>query len=153
MADTDDPTEPESRSTTEAPPSAPDPAPSEAAGSDPGGTAPAPPPASAAGAGGAGLHLGGADWPAQAADAVVRVVGQVRDKTVTPAYTVARGIVYGLLAAILGTMALVLVLVALVRLVNSYLPGDVWAAYLLLGGLITLVGLVLWTQRRAGEPA
>jgi hypothetical protein len=43
------------------------------------------------------------EWPAQAADTIVRVVGSVRDKTTGPAVTAARGAVYGLLAAILAT--------------------------------------------------
>ena len=46
------------------------------------------------------------DWPAQAADTIVRVVGQVRDRTTGPAITAARAVVFGLLAAILGTVAL-----------------------------------------------
>lgn len=160
MADTDDPTEPApSRPTDAAAGAGGTGAPSTPPPSDPppstGATPPpsSPPPTAGAGAGSLppspGFHVGGADWPAQAADAVVRVVAQARERTVTPAYTLARGVVYGLLAVLLGTMAVVLLLVALVRFVNSYLPGDVWATYLLLGTILTIGGLVLWTQRRA----
>jgi len=91
----------------------------------------------------------GPDWAAQATDIVVNVVQQVRDRTTRPALLVARGVVFGLLAAILGVAAVVLVVVGLVRLVNAYLPGDVWAAHLLVGGVLTLAGLVLWTRRRS----
>ena len=38
-------------------------------------------------------------------------------------------------------------MIGLIRLVNNYLPGDVWAAYLVLGGIFLLIGLVLWTKR------
>ncbi|HSL59391.1 MAG TPA: hypothetical protein VK866_16205 [Acidimicrobiales bacterium] len=131
-----------------APPTQPTPTPSADPGAPGPAAAPGAPPPGAGPRFGAGVHVGGADWPAQAADAVVRVVGQVRDRTVAPAYTIARGLVYGLLAAILATMALVLVLVALVRFIDVYLPGDVWSAYLLLGTILTIGGLVLWSQRR-----
>ena len=62
----------------------------------------------------------GGDWPAQAADKIVQVVGQVRDRTTGPAITVARGAVYGLLAGILGAVCLVLFIICLVRLLDTY---------------------------------
>lgn len=89
------------------------------------------------------------DWPAQAADTVVRVVGQVRDRTTGPAVTVARAVVYGLLAAVVGAAALVLLVAALVRFVDVWVPEDVWAAHLIVGAVLTLAGLLLWRKRRA----
>lgn len=100
------------------------------------------------------VDLGGGDWPAQAADTIVSVVGQVRDATTGKAITAARGVVYGLLAGLLGAACAVLLAIASVRLLDSYLPssvvGDshVWAAHLLNGLLFTGVGLVLWRKRR-----
>ena len=91
------------------------------------------------------------DWPAQAADLVVDVVGTVRDKTTTPALTIARGIVYGTAIVFLALTALVLLLIALIRFVDAYLPGEVWSAYLLLGSILTIVGLALWATRRPSE--
>lgn len=94
------------------------------------------------------------DWPSEAADTIVRVVGQVRDKTTGPAITVARGIVYGLLAGVLGFVALVLLAIMAVRLLDVYLPESVtgddntWLAHTLVGLLFTAAGLVLWSQRR-----
>lgn len=93
------------------------------------------------------------DWPAQAADTIVRLVGQVRDKTTGPAITAARGIVYGLLAALLGLTAGVLVAIASVRLLDAYLPSSVfgethtWAAHLVLGLVFSAGGLALWRMR------
>ncbi|MGH9269040.1 MAG: hypothetical protein ACRD0D_12805, partial [Acidimicrobiales bacterium] len=55
--------------------------------------------------------------------------------------------VYGLLAVVMATTALVLFTILGLRLLNAYLPGDVWAAYLLLGGLFTLAGMLLWSFR------
>ena len=37
----------------------------------------------------------------------------------------------------------------LIRLLNNYLPGDVWVTYVVLGAVFFVVGLVLWTQARA----
>lgn len=93
------------------------------------------------------------DWPAQAADTIERVVGTVRDKTTGPAITVARSLVYGLFAAIVGAAVVVLLAVAAVRFVDVYLPDAVfgethtWAAHLLVGVVFTLAGLVLWSRR------
>jgi hypothetical protein len=94
------------------------------------------------------------DWPVEAADAIERAVGAVRDKTTGPALTVARAIVYGALAAIVGLAVFVTGVIALVRIVNAYLPESifgethVWAAYLIVGGLfIVLSWLFLWRKR------
>ncbi len=98
------------------------------------------------------------DWPAQAAETIERVVGSVREKTTGPALTVARAVVYGLFAGLIGVTCLILLIVALLRLVDNYLPDAVfgvdhmWATYLIVGTVFVLVGAVLWRQRRgAGE--
>ncbi len=93
------------------------------------------------------------DWPAQAADAIERAVGSVRDKTTGPALTVARGVVYGTFAILVGTACLVVFIIAAVRLLDSYLPDAVfgedhmWAAYLILGLVFVVPGGVLWSRR------
>ncbi len=63
-----------------------------------------------------------------------------------PLETVARGLVYGLLVAVLGVTVLVLVTIAGIRLLAYVL--EVWAAYAIVGGLFTAVGLFLWRKRR-----
>jgi len=100
----------------------------------------------------------GQDWPTQAADTIVSVVGQVRDKTTGPAVSATRAIVYGLLAAILGTTALVLLSILIVRLLVLGFDGilgvtdlerggrAVWLAYLVLGAAVTGAGLLLWKK-------
>jgi ABC-type nickel/cobalt efflux system permease component RcnA len=100
----------------------------------------------------------GADWPTQATDMIVKVVGQVRDKTTGPALTVARGLVYGLLAALLGSMVAVLVAIAAVRALDEIIEGitdsrETWLAHGIVGLVFTLVGLVLWSKRRAPDEA
>ena len=88
------------------------------------------------------------DWPAVAADRVESVVGSIRDKTVRPLTVAVRGVVYGLLVAVLGSAVIVLLAIAAVRFVDVYLPSGVWAADLLVGMFFTLAGLLLWTKRR-----
>ena len=87
-----------------------------------------------------------ADWTVQFADTIESVVGSVRDKTAVPLETIARALVYGILVAVMGTTALVLVTVILVRLLSYVL--EVWAVYGILGIVFTLLGLFLWRKRR-----
>jgi hypothetical protein len=93
----------------------------------------------------------GSDLPTQVADTIERVVGSVREATTGRAITVARAIVYGTFAAIVGTAVLVTAIIFLVRIIDNYLPGEVWATYLLLGLIFTILGIVLWSRRN--EPA
>jgi hypothetical protein len=86
---------------------------------------------------------GGNDWSVQAADTIERFVSTIRDKTSVPLTTVARALVFGLLAAVMGLTTLVFLTIAAVRVVNVVVPGDVWSAYLLVGGIFTLLGLFL----------
>ncbi|MET0727264.1 MAG: hypothetical protein ABWZ76_03085 [Acidimicrobiales bacterium] len=95
------------------------------------------------------------DWPVQAADTIERVVGSVRDKTTGPAITVARWVVYGTFAIIVGTVAVVMVAIASVRILDVYLPDawfgedHTWAAHLIVGTVFTLLGMFLWSKRSA----
>ncbi|MFZ6004485.1 MAG: hypothetical protein ACOYXM_11200 [Actinomycetota bacterium] len=96
-----------------------------------------------------------ADWPTQAADTIERVVGSVRDKTTGPAITVARWVVYGTFAAVVGSVVAVLLAIGAVRFLDVYLPESVfgddhtWAAHLIVGALFSVVGMVLWSRRSA----
>lgn len=93
---------------------------------------------------------GGGDWTVQAADTIERVVVGLRDKTAVPLTTVARALVYGLLAGVMGLTALVFVLIGALRAVNVYvMQGEVWASYLVVGGIFTLVGAL--TLRKASS--
>jgi hypothetical protein len=93
------------------------------------------------------------DWAAQAADTIERAVGNVRDRTTGPALTVARALVYGTFASLVGLAALVLATIAAFRLVDNYLPDSVfgeehtWAAYLIVGLVFVVAGVVLWVRR------
>lgn len=85
-------------------------------------------------------------WPTQATETIVSVVGKVRDRTTGPAIIAARAVVYGLFAGILGVVAAVLAIVMVIRLANNYIPGGIWIVYLALGALFTFGGLFLWSK-------
>jgi hypothetical protein len=87
------------------------------------------------------------DWAAETADAIERLVGSIRTKTSGPLEALARILVYGLVALIVGLAAAVLGAVALVRALDLALPGDVWLAHGLTGGIFALAGLFLWRKR------
>jgi uncharacterized membrane protein len=88
------------------------------------------------------------DWVVQVLDTIDRVVGFVRDNTTNRAVVVVRGLVYGLLAAILGLAVMVLLIVALLRVLDL-LPIGVWFADLVGGGLLVLLGGLLMRMRHA----
>lgn len=92
------------------------------------------------------------EWPAQAADQVVDVIAKVRDKTTKPIMLVSRGLVYGLIAAVLVSVALVMLVIILGRIWSNSMPGDldIWVLYLILGVVCTLGGL--WLLRKANQP-
>jgi phosphoglycerol transferase MdoB-like AlkP superfamily enzyme len=95
------------------------------------------------------------DWPAQTTDTIVRLVDSVAEKT-HKVTTVARAVVYGLIAAVVGFTALVLLLIASFRFLDVYLPDalfgedHMWAVYLIVGALCAVSGLVLLNL--AGRP-
>lgn len=88
------------------------------------------------------------DWAAETAGRIESAVGTVRDKVVLPVVTVARAVVFGILVAAMGVVIAVVLAIALVRMLDVYVPGDVWAAHLIVGGLFSLAGLLLWRKRR-----
>lgn len=113
-----------------------------------------------------GPESSGSDWPAQATDTIVDLVGQVRDKTTGPVLTAARGAVFGVLIAVLVALGLTSLVIALVRLTQIGLEAAaeaagreisrataVWLSYLIVGCLFVAVGAVLWrlANRKAVE--
>ena len=93
------------------------------------------------------------DWTVKAADTVDAVVTVVRDKAVVPATTIARWIVFGLLAGVVGVALVVLFCILIVRLGAVYLPFEplsrrVWVTQAILGGIFSLAGAFLWRKRK-----
>ena len=87
------------------------------------------------------------DWPRRVADRIVRLVDRVRAATDRPSANVARRLVYGLIMVVLSILMFVLGVIGLIRLIDVYLPADVWATYALLGAFFCGIGLALWAKR------
>jgi len=87
------------------------------------------------------------DWTIEATDVVERTVAMVRDRTVEPARTVTRVVVYGLLAALIALPALVLLTIGAFRGLVLVEQGYTWAAWVTLGGIFVLGGAFCWTKR------
>lgn len=87
-------------------------------------------------------------WGDQATDLIVSTVATVRDKTVGPAMTVARAIVYGLFALLIGIGALVVATIFVIRIVTVYTGGHVWIPQLGIGVLFGIAALVVWGKAR-----
>jgi hypothetical protein len=111
--------------------------------------APAPAPSGAA----AGLGTTGiseAEWPAKVADTIEDVVEAVHDRVVRPLTLVARGIVFGIIIAVMALVLSVLAVIAVIRLLDVYaFGGRVWASDALLGALMVAAGAYAWTRRSA----
>lgn len=96
--------------------------------------------------------LASAEWPARLADLVEAVVTALHDKVVRPLLLAARAVVFGLVVAAMALAIAVLSSIAVVRLLDTYAFGRrVWASDLVVGGFVTLLGLVVWSRRRAGH--
>lgn len=96
----------------------------------------------------------GGDWPAAVAARIDSLVGTVRDKTTVPATTAARVVVYGLVLGVLGAGLGILVVIALVRLLDVYLPFHplgrrVWVVDGAASAIFLVVGVFTWRRRRA----
>jgi hypothetical protein len=97
------------------------------------------------------------NWAADLADTIERVVGTVRERTTKPLVTASRGVVFGLLAGILGITAAVLLILVLTRATQALL--DIWLrhemsvylSYLIIGGIFCLGGLFVLSKRFSND--
>ena len=93
------------------------------------------------------------NWAPDLADQIADFIGNIRDKTTNNAIKAARAIVFGLLGAILGVVALVLLIIASTRgLKELYDLGTstaraVYLSYFTLGGIFTVAGVFLMSKR------
>lgn len=107
----------------------------------------------------AGNPLTDPDWAANTTDQVVRLVDNVKSKTTKPAVMAARGLVFGLLAAFLGLFALGLLLIGLMRGIQAIIEPfsdqgrAVYISYFIVGGILCIVGAVLFKKRNDGVDA
>jgi hypothetical protein len=98
-------------------------------------------------------------WAAKQADTIVRIVHQVRDRTTRPVVLLARGLVFGLIAAAGAITAGLLLIIAATRALQAVIEWPlshataVWVSYLVLGGVLLLAGAVLMRKRQTVAPA
>jgi hypothetical protein len=88
------------------------------------------------------------DWTTDTADRIVRAVDMVRERTVDPVQSIARGTVYAILAALIVLPALVMATIGTFRGLVLIYQGEVWAAWLTLGAIFVGIGLLLWSKRK-----
>ena len=94
----------------------------------------------------------GTDWPADVAARIESVVGTVRSKTTVPAATAARAVVYGLVLGVLASTMGILLVIALVRLLDVYLPFHplarrVWVVDAAASAIFLAGGAFMWRRR------
>lgn len=95
------------------------------------------------------------NWATEVTEQITTVVGNVRDKTTDNAVKVVRGVVFAMLGVFLGLTVLILVLVASTRglqsLLDIWLAWDkaVWLSYFIVGGIMTVGGLLLLSRRQS----
>jgi hypothetical protein len=96
----------------------------------------------------AGSDAARADWPSKAAGQVETLVSAIRDKTVNPVLSIAQVVVFGLIALFMLLVLTVVLSVAILRLLDVLLfHRHVWASYTVLGGIFSLLGLLLLSRR------
>jgi hypothetical protein len=93
------------------------------------------------------------DWTYEVTDRIESVVTTVREKTTVPAVIGARGVVYGIVVAVLAIVLLVLFIIAALRLLYVYLPihplsRRVWVADLIVSAIFLGSGAFLWLKGR-----
>ena len=87
------------------------------------------------------------DWATALVDRGVDAVERLRLATTQPVITATRTLVYGVLGALGLISAVVLASIGAFRLLDLVLPGESWAAHLVLGGALCLLGVWLWSRR------
>lgn len=95
------------------------------------------------------------NWAPDLTRQITQLVGTVRDKTTNNAVKAVRAVVFGLLALFLGLVAIVLTVIMLTRALQSLLSlgldwhRAVYLSYLIVGGILTVAGLLLMGKRSA----
>ena len=85
------------------------------------------------------------DYPTQIADFLEETAGKIRSMTVDRLANAAKWTGVGIVAALLGLVLCIFLVVGLVRLLAG-LVGMQWA-YAIIGGLFVIAGMFLWRMR------
>ena len=82
----------------------------------------------------------------RALDTIDTVVASVNDKAIRPAIVAARGIVFGVIIAVIAITVVVLFCVGFIRL-TTIAGHRIWASYIVLGLLFCGIGAILYSRR------
>ena len=89
------------------------------------------------------------DWTKDLLDRLDHYIEVVRSNTTDRLVKVARVLVYGVIALILGSMAAIIALITLIRVLDIVLPREVWLPYMVLGAIFLAGGLFAWSKKTA----
>jgi hypothetical protein len=95
------------------------------------------------------------NWASDTTDRLVTFIDTVRSQTTNKVVYAARGVVFGLIALIVGTFALILAFIIIIRALETLLDvfttweRAVYLSYFILGGALCIVGMVLFKKRNA----
>lgn len=90
-----------------------------------------------------------ADWTKDLLDRLDHYIDVVRSNTTDRLVKVARVLVFGVIAMILGSMAGIIALITLIRLLDIVLPREVWLPYMVLGAIFLVMGMFAWSKKTA----
>jgi hypothetical protein len=95
------------------------------------------------------------NWASDTTGTLVRLVATVREQTTTKAVFAARGLVFGIIAAFLGTFIVIITIIGLMRGIQVLLDlavteaQAVYLSYFIVGGILCIAGLLLFRKRNA----
>ena len=97
----------------------------------------------------------GTDWTTDLLDRLDHYIDVVRSNTTDRLVKIARLLVYGLIAVVVGAMAAIVALIAVIRILDVVLPREVWLPYVVIGAIFLGLGLFLWSKKTvpAATPA
>jgi len=82
----------------------------------------------------------------RALETIDTVVATVNDKAIRPAIVAARGIVFGVIIAVVAITVVVLFCIGFIRL-TTIAGHRIWASYIVLGLLFCAAGAILYSRR------
>jgi small-conductance mechanosensitive channel len=83
---------------------------------------------------------------ARALDTVDTVVATVNDRAIRPALVAARSVVFGIIIAVIGIVVIVMFCIGFIRL-TTIAGHRIWASYIVLGLIFSIVGVILYARR------
>ncbi|MDA8196306.1 MAG: hypothetical protein M0019_03685 [Actinomycetota bacterium] len=91
-------------------------------------------------------------WPERAAQIVVEVTDNIRERGISPLYRLVRIITLGLMGLLIIIAVAILGLIGVIRILDSYVfAAHQWITYAILGTIFLFAGLFIWSKRLKRE--